>query len=61
MKEGIWGDRGRINEEENERLTAPFSLEEIENEMKEMKVNTALGPDGLSVCFLKEFWDKLKF
>lgn len=61
LKEGIWGDRGRINEEENERLTAPFSLEEIENAMKEMKVNTVPGPDGLSVCFLKEFWDKLKF
>lgn len=33
---------------------------EIEQALKEMKTNTAPGPDGLPVSFYKEFWPQLK-
>nr|AAT01371.1 hypothetical protein [Oryza sativa Japonica Group] len=35
-------------------------IEEIERALAKMKTNTAPGPDGLPVCFYKEFWEQLK-
>lgn len=53
-------DRGRVDQEDNDFLVRPFSMEEIERALAEMKTNTAPGPDGLPVCFYKEFWEQLK-
>lgn len=49
LQEDVWIEKGRLNIEEGQMLTASFTLEEIETSIKEMKNNTAPGPDGLSV------------
>ena len=36
-------------------LTRPFTLEDVDLTIKQMKNNTALGPDGFSVEFFKAF------
>lgn len=51
----LWDANHQINQHENELLTKPFSLEELDAAMKEMKNNTAPGPDGFSVEFFKAF------
>lgn len=51
----MWTKRGRLDQDDNEYLTRPFTMEEIEKAFKGMKTNTAPGPDGLPVCFFKEF------
>lgn len=35
-------------------------MEEIEEAVKEMKANTAPGPDGFPIGFYKEFWNNVK-
>ena len=37
-------------------MTRPFSLEELDVVIKEMKNNTALGPDGFLIEIFKAFW-----
>jgi hypothetical protein len=39
----------------NESLTRPFTLEELDVTIKQMKNNTTPGPDGFSVEFYKAF------
>lgn len=56
----IWQNTGHLKTEESEALIAPFTIEEIEITLKEMKNNTAPGPDGLSVEFYKAFWPEIK-
>ena len=51
----LWPSYQQIQQEENEFLTRPFSLEELDVVIKEMKNNTALGPDGFSIEFFKAF------
>jgi hypothetical protein len=41
-------------------LTRPFSLDELDQVIKEMKSNTTLGPDGYSVEFFKAFWPLIR-
>lgn len=60
LSQNMWERRGRFSHEDNEELVQPFTLEEIEKALKEMKTNTAPGPDGFPVCFYKEFWPQLK-
>lgn len=55
-----WRDKGSLTEEEQQSLIAPFTLEEVETTLKEMKSNTTPGLDGLSVEFYNAFWDQLK-
>lgn len=35
-------------------------MEELEAAVRDMKTNTAPGPDGLSTGFFKKFWGKIK-
>ena len=52
----LWSDEQQIQQADNELLIRPFTLEEIDITIKEMKNNTAPGPDGFSVEFFKSFW-----
>jgi hypothetical protein len=56
----LWYDDQKISLEDNEFLTRPFSLEELDLTMKDMKNNTAPGPDGFSVGFFKSFWPLIR-
>ena len=56
LHNGSWPEAQKITPEENEELTKPFSMEELEAVVKDMKNGTAPGPDGFSVEFFKEFW-----
>lgn len=60
LSKNMWEGRGKVSQEENEFLIKPFTMEEIEVALKEMKTNTAPGPNGLPVCFYKEFWPQVK-
>ena len=51
----LWPSYQQIQQEENEFLTRPFSLEELDVVIKEMKNNTAPGPDGFQQNFSKHF------
>lgn len=48
---GLWPANQRIQQRDNEFLTRPFTLEELDVTIKEMKNNIAPGPDGFSVEF----------
>ena len=56
LHNGSWPEAQKITLEENEKMTKPFSMEELEAVVKDMKNGTAPGPDGFSVEFFKEFW-----
>jgi hypothetical protein len=56
----LWSDDQKISLEDNEFLTRPFSLEELDLTMKDMKNNIAPGPDGFSVEFFKAFWPLIR-
>lgn len=60
LSNDMWTNEGRLTKEESEHITRPFTMVEIEQALKEMKTNTAPGPDGLPVSFYKEFWPQLK-
>jgi hypothetical protein len=49
-----------LSSDENHVLTAPFSLEEIHNAVKESDGNKSPGLDGFNYAFLKNCWDLLK-
>jgi hypothetical protein len=55
LSETFWTDRGRCGEEQNQWLVRPFTMIELEEAVKEMKSNTAPGPDGFSTSFLQTF------
>ncbi|KAK1617943.1 hypothetical protein QYE76_023460 [Lolium multiflorum] len=56
----LWLQAGRVSEEENEGLMLSFTGEELDSVLAGMKVDTAPGPDGLSVIFFKKFWSLSK-
>ena len=60
LNSGVWTRQQLITPEENEELTKPFTLEELDAVVKEMRNGTAPGPDGLSIEFYKEFWPLLR-
>ena len=45
---------------DNDSLIKPFTLEEIDNTIKQMKNNTAPGPHGFTVEFYKAFWPYIR-
>jgi hypothetical protein len=55
-----WLGRQRVSQEENDSLALTFSEEELDGLVKDMKTNTAPGPDGLPVIFYKTFWPLVK-
>jgi hypothetical protein len=56
----IWEGARRVSSEDNDMLLQPFLEQEIEDTIKDLKSNTAPGPDGFSVAFYKCFLDKVK-
>jgi hypothetical protein len=56
----FWRDRGRLVVEDNQWLTRPFTMAELEEAVRQMKTNIAPGPDGLSTSFYKNFWGQVK-
>jgi hypothetical protein len=50
----------KLNDEDRESLTAPFSSEEIHKVVSDLKHNSAPGPDGLLAEFFQDFWDIIK-
>jgi mannosylglycoprotein endo-beta-mannosidase len=53
LGEDFWKVTGRLEESDNMWLTRPFSMSELEAAVRDMKSNTAPGPDGFSTCFLR--------
>jgi hypothetical protein len=49
-----------VSEVENENLLRSFSHEELDEVLKETKVDTAPGPDGFLVLFYKRCWPWIK-
>lgn len=47
----MWAQGGRLELTDNERLTQPFTEEEVRKTIFDMKENTAPGPDGFGVTF----------
>ena len=56
----IWPAHQQIQQVDNEALIKPFTLEELDNTIKQMKNNTAPGPDGFTVEFYKAFWPSIR-
>jgi hypothetical protein len=50
----------KLNEDDINFLTAPFSLDEIFKVVSDLKHNSARGPDGLPVEFFQDFSDIIK-
>ena len=60
IRDELWSEQEKVNAAENDRLTRPFTLEEVDAALKEIKNGTAPGPDGLSIEFFKQFWPQLR-
>lgn len=54
----LWPANQQIQQDENEFLVRPFTMEELHLTIREMKNNTAPGPDGFSVELYKAFLPK---
>ncbi len=50
----------QVSQGENDDLLLTFTLEELDEVLAEMKLDSATGPDGLPVVFFKRFWESLK-
>jgi hypothetical protein len=50
----------RLDDDERELLTSPFSMEEIKDVVFSLKHNSAPGPDGFPSEFFQDFWDTIK-
>jgi mannosylglycoprotein endo-beta-mannosidase len=60
LASNCWAEEGRVSREDNDALALSFTMEELEEVIKNTKTATAPGPDGLPVAFLKNFWPLLK-
>jgi hypothetical protein len=60
MADDAWRVRGRLTQEDNDEILKPFSVEEVKKAIFEMKEESALGPDGFSMCFYKNSWEVIK-
>lgn len=49
-----------MDESDKQMLDAPFTMDEVEKAVKEIKGKTAPRPDGFPVGFYKEFWMQIK-
>jgi hypothetical protein len=56
----MWNSAPRASAEENEGLLRTLSENELEMIVKDMKSDTAPGPDGFPVVFFKKFWPLVK-
>ena len=48
-----------VDEEMNEVLNRPFEASEVQVALKQMKADTAPGPDGFPPLFYKQYWSKV--
>ncbi|MCI07509.1 transposon TX1 putative 149 kDa protein, partial [Trifolium medium] len=46
--------------DQNDQLTEPFSIEEIEEVVNSSDGSKCPGPDGFNFAFIKEFWELMK-
>lgn len=60
LKEDFWNEEDKVNEIENNWLTAPFTEEEIKQAIFSCYPEGAPGPDGVSFLFYQKFWDVVK-
>ncbi|XP_071683729.1 uncharacterized protein [Lolium perenne] len=60
LQQDFWAAGARVTDQENEALLRSFSMEELEEVLKDTKTDTAPGPDGFSVSFFKHFWPGLR-
>ena len=49
-----------IEREDNENLTKPITLQEVEEVMQQMAQGKSPGPDGFTAKFFHHFWDMIK-
>jgi hypothetical protein len=56
LQEGIWVQDQKVSDEENKNLLRSFSQEELDEVLKETKMDMAPGPDGFPVMFYKRCW-----
>ena len=49
-------DIPQVSPDENDRLTAEFTIEEVKHAIFQMEHNKAPGPDGFSAEFYQVFW-----
>ena len=49
-----------ITREHNEQLLKHVSIQEVEEEVNQMDLGKALGPDGFTTNFFHFFWDSIK-
>jgi hypothetical protein len=56
-----WMGRGRLDSVQKENLVRPFTMEEAERALKEMRTETASELDGFPMVFYKNFWGVIKW
>jgi hypothetical protein len=56
----MWEAGAKVSAEENEGLLLTLSELELEHVVKDMKTDTAPGPDGFPVAFFKKHWPLVK-
>jgi hypothetical protein len=61
LASSIWQDIGRLDSDQKAKLVEPFSMEEIERAIKDIKTETTPGPDGFPVVFYKKLWGVIKW
>ncbi|CAN6179481.1 unnamed protein product [Urochloa humidicola] len=57
---GMWGAHEKVNSEDNEWLTRPFSEEEIKGALFQMERNKAAGPDSIPIEFFQSCWEIIR-
>lgn len=56
----MWQDSSKVSWEENQELTKPFTMGELEEVVRSLRDGSAPGPDGFSPIFFKVFWNHIK-
>jgi hypothetical protein len=57
----MWHEKGKLNADQKEWLISPFTVEEVEHALEEMKTETAPEPDDFPVIFYKKFWGTVRW
>jgi len=61
IQDNLWSDEEKISVEENAELVLPFTFEELDKALREMKTILLLDlMAGFSVEFFKAFWYQLR-
>lgn len=60
LSDRVWSEVNRHSEEDISHLLRPFLEEEVEVVIRNLKSNSAPGPDGFSYTFYKSCWNIIK-